>query len=93
MGERKIKLFSIQNYYDYIKQLEKSVKIAYIAIMIVFIIIALSLIPFTMGISLILIPIGFGLAKARTISTKIKIEEMKWQIDLHTEICRNKEVV
>ncbi len=78
-------------YYKYIKTLESMNTIAYVIIIGIGILIGLATGIATLIIS---IPISILLANMYTFATKIKIQEMKWKIDIHAEIMKkNKEVV
>lgn len=76
-------------YLDYVKTLQTQITITYVVVMIFAVLIGIGL----KWVGLILtIPIGLWICSWYTIRQKIKIEEMKWQIDLHYAIYK-KEVV
>lgn len=81
-------MFEKNKEYEYIQYLEKNIIFVYIITML------LSATVFTAvlkAIGLIIgLVLGYFLAKYYTISTKIKIQEMKWRIDIHNKIM-NKE--
>ncbi len=82
--------FERDTYYKYIKTLESMNQLAYVIIIGLGVIIGLLTGVITLIIS---VPISILLANAYTFASKIKIQEMKWKIDIHSEIMRKKEVV
>lgn len=83
--------FERDTYYKYVKTLESMNTIAYVIIIGLGVLIGLATGVATLIIS---IPISILIANMYTFATKIKIQEMKWKIDVHAEITRkNKEVV
>lgn len=77
-------LFEKDKYYKYIKELENIVNFSYAIYAIIFGILGAII---GKGIGLILgIIIGMLLARAYTLNTKIKIQKMKWEIDIHQKI-------
>lgn len=91
-NERGVKMFFERDtYYKYIKTMESMNTLAYVIIIGIGLIIGLATGVVTLIIS---IPISILLANMYTFATKIKIQEMKWKIDIHAEIMKkNKEVV
>ena len=76
-------MFEKEKYYKLIKDLEKIVTIIYVLILIFSVIIGL----IGGGVSLIItIPIGLLVAFLYTITMKIKIQEMRWQMDIYDKI-------
>lgn len=76
-------MFEKEKYYKLIKDLEKIVTIIYVLILIFSVIIGL----IGGGVSLIItIPIGLLVAFLYTIAMKIKIQEMRWQMDIYDKI-------
>ncbi len=83
--------FERDTYYKYIKTMENINTLAYVIIIGIGIIIGIATGIVTLIIS---VPISILIANMYTFATKIKIQEMKWKIDIHAEIMRkNKEVV
>ena len=83
--------FERDTYYKYIKTLESMNTLAYVIIIGLGIILGIATGVITLIIS---VPISILLANMYTFATKIKIQEMKWKIDVHTQIMKkNKEVV
>ena len=83
--------FERDTYYKYIKTMESMNTLVYVIIISIGVIIGLTTGIVTLIIS---IPISILLANMYTFATKIKIQEMKWKIDIHAEITKkNKEVV
>lgn len=77
-------LFEKEKYYKYIKTLENIINFAYLIFILIFGIIGAAI---GKGTGLILgIIIGLILAGVYTINGKIKIQKMKWQIDIHQKI-------
>lgn len=77
-------MFEKDKEYEYIKYLEKSIIFVYIVVISMITIIftaMLQLIGLVIGLVL-----GYFISKAYTISAKIKIQEMKWRIDIHNKI-------
>ena len=76
-------MFEKEKYYKLIKDLEKIVTIIYVLILIFSVIIGL----IGGGVSLIItIPIGLLVAFLYTITMKIKIQEMRFQMDIYYKI-------
>lgn len=82
--------FERDTYYKYIKTLESMNQLAYVIIIGLGVIIGLATGIVTLIIS---VPISILLANAYTFASKIKIQEMKWKIDIHAEIARRKKEV
>lgn len=81
-------MFEKDKEYEYIQYLEKNIIFVYIITMLL---LATLLAAMLKIIGLIIgLVLGYFLAKYYTISTKIKIQEMKWRIDIHNKIM-NKE--
>ena len=74
-------MFEKEKYYQYIQTLEKAVNFYYVFLMGLGL-----LIGAFMGIVGVLIGvlIGFFIAHMYTLAIKIKIQDMKWKIDIHT---------
>ena len=83
-------LFEKDTYYKYIKTLESMNTLAYVIIVGLGVIIGLTTGILTLIISL---PISILLANMYTFATKIKIQKMKWEMDVYDKIVRKKEVV
>lgn len=82
-------LFEKDKYYKYIKELETIINFSYVIYITIFSIIGLILFK---GIGLIIgILVGILLAKAYTLNTKIKVQRMKWEIDIYMMQNKNKE--
>lgn len=76
-------LFEKEKYYKLIKDLEKIITVIYICTLIFAVLIGI----FTGGTTLIItIPIGLLAAFLNTIILKIKVQEMKWKIDMYDKI-------
>lgn len=82
--------FERDTYYKYIKTLESMNQLAYVIIIGLGVIIGLITGIVTLIIS---VPSSILLANVYTFTNKIKIQEMKWKIDIHTEITRRKKEV
>lgn len=77
-------LFEKDKYYKYIKDLENVVNFSYVIFAIIFGLIGAAI---GKGFGLILgAIIGILLAGAYTLNTKIKIQRMKWELDIHQKI-------
>lgn len=83
-------LFEKDTYYKYIRTLESMNTLAYIIIVGLGVIIGLATGILTLIISL---PISILLANMYTFATKMKIQKMKWEMDVYDKIVRKKEVV
>lgn len=82
-------LFEKEEYYKYINTMENINTTVYVIIIIISILIGIA----TGFITLIItIPIGILLANIYTFASKIKIQKMKWEIDIYQTITK-KEVV
>lgn len=77
-------MFEKDKEYEYIQYLEKNIIFVYVVIMILFTLMFLILLK-GLGVIIGLI-LGYFVAKNYTIGNKIKIQEMKWQIDIHNKI-------
>ena len=76
-------LFEKEKYYKYIGNLESMVNFSYLIFIILGFIIGL----LGKGAGALLgAGIGFLLAKAYTLGAKIKIQEMKWKMDIYERI-------
>lgn len=82
--------FEKDTYYKYIKTLESMNTLAYVIIIGLGVIIGLATGIVTLVIS---VPISILLANMYTFATKMKIQKMKWEIDIYDKIVRKKEVV
>lgn len=82
-------MFEKDKEYEYIQYLEKNIIFVYIITMLLFAIIFTAMLK-AIGLIFGLI-LGYFLAKYYTISTKIKIQEMKWRIDIHNKIIKGEE--
>lgn len=79
-------LFEKEKYYKYIKTLETFVNFYYVIFIILFAILGIAI---AKGLGLILGGIiGFLFARMYTLKTKISIQKMKLQIDIHEEITK-----
>ena len=78
-------LFEKEKYYKYIGTLQNMVNFAYAVIILICFLIGSIGGPFG---GLLGIGIGFLLATAYTIAAKIKIQEMKWKMDIHDKLKR-----
>lgn len=82
-------MFEKNKEYEYIQYLEKNIIFVYIITMLLFATIFTAMLK---AIGLIIgLVLGYFLAKYYTISTKIKIQEMKWRIDIHNKIMKGEE--
>lgn len=88
MGVKKM-LFEQEKYYKYIKNLERRITIQYIAIIVIMGIIGTLTLTFQ-GF-LIFGLLGFVIANIYTITTKIKIQEMKIKFDLYENLILKKQ--
>lgn len=77
-------MFEKNKEYEYIQYLEKNIIFVYVITMILFTLMFAALLK-GLGIIIGLI-LGYFVAKNYTISNKIKIQEMKWRIDIHNRI-------
>lgn len=74
-------LFEKEKYYKYINNLERNIIIAYIIIILLTTILGIII---AKGIGLILgIAIGIIISGNYTLITKIRIQKMKWEIDIY----------
>ena len=77
-------MFEKEKEYQYIQYLEKNIIFVYVVVMLLFTLMFATLFK---GLGLIIgLVLGYFIAKNYTISTKIKIQEMKWRIDIHNKI-------
>ena len=83
-------LFEKDTYYKYIKTLENMNTLIYVVIVGLGIIIGLSTGILTLIIS---VPISILLANMWTFATKMKIQKLKWEMDVYDKIVRKKEIV
>lgn len=73
-------MFEENEYVKLTNQLQNTVTTAYAIIMIIAVIIGIA----GGGVALIItIPIGLLISKYYTLNTRIKIQEMKWKIDMY----------
>lgn len=82
-------LFEKEKYYKYINQIEKSITVTYIIIVGIFMIIGLALANMISFILMTLI--GFLISSMYTLGAKIKIQKMRWEIDIHNKINSTKD--
>lgn len=74
-------LFEKEKYYKYINNLERNIIIAYIIIILLTAILGIII---AKGIGLILgIAIGIIISGNYTLITKIRIQKMKWEMDIY----------
>jgi predicted PurR-regulated permease PerM len=78
-GNKKM-IFERDKYYSYIQSLEKSVTIYYVVIMIFAVLLGIATGLVTL---IITIPLGMFISWIMTFATKVKIQEMKWKIDMY----------
>lgn len=79
-------LFEKDKYYKYVGTLEKMVNFSYIVLIGLFMIVGILVgkeIGFIIGTL-----IGFILATTYTLNTKIKIQDMKWKLDIYQKISK-----
>ena len=77
-------LFEKEKYYKYINILEKNITIAYITITILTAIIGTATLQ---GVGFILgVLLGLLISGNYTLMAKIKVQTMKWEIDIHDKI-------
>lgn len=76
-------IFEREKYYKYIQNIETTIKIAYIVIMLISVIIGIAA-----GVAplLITIPVGILISWLYTINAKIKVQEMRWKFDVYNKI-------
>ncbi len=76
-------MFEKQKYYKLMNDLEKGITIMYAIIMIISVIIGIAA-----GVAplIITIPLGLIISYFTTFATKIKIQEMRWKIDIHDKL-------
>ena len=83
-------IFEKEKYYKYIQNIETTIKVAYIVIMIISVLIGIA----TGGATLLItIPIGMLISWCYTINATTKVQEMRWKFDVYDRIMKNKEVV
>ena len=82
-------IFEKEKYYKYIQNIETTIKIAYIIIMLISVLLGIAA-----GIAplIITIPIGLLVSWVYTIGAKIKVQEMRWKFDIYNKIMKNNEV-
>lgn len=86
-------LFEKEKYYKYIGALEKSIVMSYIVIILICTLIA-GLISKGNGLIICIgIIVGIIIAMERTLKTKIQIQKMKWEIDIHTQTMKKEQVL
>ena len=76
-------IFEREKYYKYIQNIETTIKIAYIVIMLISVIIGIATGIITL---LITIPVGILISWLYTINAKIKVQEMRWKFDVYNKI-------
>lgn len=80
-------LFEKEKYYNYINKLEKNITITYIIITIFTAIIGTAILQ---GIGFIIgILLGLLISGNHTLITKIKVQKMKWELDIYDKIKEN----
>lgn len=77
-------MFEKEKEYEYIKYLEKNIIFVYVIVMFITTILFTAMLQ-VLGLIIGLV-LGYLIAKNYTISTKIKIQEMKWRIDIYNKI-------
>lgn len=76
-------IFEKEKYYKYIQNIETTIKVAYIVIMIMSVLIGIA----AGGAPLIItIPLGMLISWSYTIGAKIKVQEMKWKFDIYNKM-------
>ena len=76
-------IFEKEKYYKYIQNIETTIKVAYIVIMIISVLIGIA----AGGAPLIItIPLGMLISWSYTIGAKIKVQEMKWKFDIYNKM-------
>lgn len=77
-------MFEKEKEYEYIKYLEKNIMFVYIVVILLF---TLMFAAIFKGLGFIIgLILGYFVAKNYTINTKIKIQELKWRIDIYNRI-------
>lgn len=72
-------MFEKQKYYDYIQKLENSITWVYIIVLVLSVLFGIA----AGGVALIItIPLGLLLAGSWTLASKIKVQDMRWKMDL-----------
>ena len=76
-------MFEKQKYYKLMSDLETSITIMYIVTMVIAVIIGIAA-----GVAplIITIPLGLLISYFVTFATKIKIQEMRWRMDVHDKL-------
>ena len=80
-------IFEKEKYYKYIQQLERYQTIVYVIIMIIAIITGIATGFITL---LITIPVGMFISWIYLITTRVKIQEMKWKFDIYNKLLEEK---
>lgn len=76
-------IFEKEKYYKYIQNIETTIKVAYIVIMIISVLIGIT----AGGAPLIItIPLGMLISWSYTIGAKIKVQEMRWKFDIYNKM-------
>ena len=76
-------IFEKEKYYKYIQNIETTIKVAYIVIMIISVLIGIA----AGGAPLIItIPLGMLISWSYTIGAKIKVQEMRWNLDIYNKM-------
>lgn len=76
-------IFEKEKYYKYIQNIETTIKVAYIVIMIISVLIGIA----AGGAPLIItIPLGMLISWSYTIGAKIKVQEMRWKFDIYNKM-------
>lgn len=81
-------MFEKEKYYKYINTINTMNTITYIILVIIAFIIS---IVTNISSLIITIPLGLLIANIYTFNNKIKIQEMKWKMDIYNKIITNKE--
>lgn len=76
-------MFEKQKYYKLMSDLEKGITIMYVVTMVIAVIIGIAA-----GVAplIITIPLGLLISYFVTFATKIKIQEMRWRMDVHDKL-------
>ena len=76
-------IFEKEKYYKYIQNIETTIKVAYIVIMIISVLIGIA----AGGAPLIItIPLGMLISWSYTIGAKIKVQEMRWKFEIDNKM-------
>ena len=80
-------IFEKEKYYKFIQQLERYQTIVYVIIMIIAVITGIATGVATL---IVTIPLGMLLSWFYLITTRIKIQEMKWKFDIYIKLTEEK---